>query len=213
MQFTIRRILATLLLLVIAQGVQAEICSTPPAPLSAPPSFDLGTIGPGSYFVDCAVPDANLPNIGYVEFMLGDISAVELSTSSNQVDTVLGLFLLDEPSSTYLLQGQADEGCPPPAFGPSCLSFSGLPAGSYLAMVSDWFMFTSGSEFFVDFLSSDPLVPSDLFAALTENDGQGGGDFRLDITVSAVPVPAAVWLFGSALLGFVGMSRRTSIKS
>jgi hypothetical protein len=29
--------------------------------------------------------------------------------------------------------------------------------------------------------------------------------------VSAVPVPAAVWLFGSALLGFVGLSRRTNI--
>lgn len=26
---------------------------------------------------------------------------------------------------------------------------------------------------------------------------------------SAVPVPAAVWLFGTALIGFVGMSRRT----
>jgi hypothetical protein len=31
--------------------------------------------------------------------------------------------------------------------------------------------------------------------------------------VSAVPVPAAIWLFGSALIGFVGMSRRTSVKS
>jgi hypothetical protein len=31
------------------------------------------------------------------------------------------------------------------------------------------------------------------------------------MTVSAVPVPAAVWLFGSALLGFVGYGRRTSV--
>lgn len=29
--------------------------------------------------------------------------------------------------------------------------------------------------------------------------------------VSAVPVPAAVWLFGTALLGFVGLGRRTSV--
>ena len=28
---------------------------------------------------------------------------------------------------------------------------------------------------------------------------------------SAVPVPAAVWLFGSALIGFVGMSRRRKV--
>jgi hypothetical protein len=32
-----------------------------------------------------------------------------------------------------------------------------------------------------------------------------------ELTVSPVPVPAAVWLFGTALIGFVGMSRRTKI--
>jgi hypothetical protein len=29
--------------------------------------------------------------------------------------------------------------------------------------------------------------------------------------IPAVPVPAAFWLFGTALLGFVGMSRRTRV--
>lgn len=32
-----------------------------------------------------------------------------------------------------------------------------------------------------------------------------------DIRVSAVPIPAAVWLFGSALMGVVGISRRKSV--
>jgi hypothetical protein len=31
------------------------------------------------------------------------------------------------------------------------------------------------------------------------------------LTVSPVPVPAAIWLFGTALIGFVGMSRRTKV--
>jgi len=31
------------------------------------------------------------------------------------------------------------------------------------------------------------------------------------ITVSAIPIPAAAWLFGTALLGFIGFSRRTTI--
>jgi len=31
------------------------------------------------------------------------------------------------------------------------------------------------------------------------------------LTVSPVPLPSAVWLFGSALLGFIGMSRRTRV--
>ena len=31
------------------------------------------------------------------------------------------------------------------------------------------------------------------------------------VTVNPVPVPAAVWLFGTALIGFVGMSRRRKV--
>jgi len=29
--------------------------------------------------------------------------------------------------------------------------------------------------------------------------------------VSAIPVPAAFWLFGTALLGFIGLSRSTRV--
>lgn len=38
------------------------------------------------------------------------------------------------------------------------------------------------------------------------NHASGGGLY--DVTVSAVPVPAAVWLFGSGLLGLAGIARR-----
>jgi hypothetical protein len=39
--------------------------------------------------------------------------------------------------------------------------------------------------------------------------GAGGQvDFDGSITVSSVPLPAAAWLFGSALLGLVGIARR-----
>ena len=37
--------------------------------------------------------------------------------------------------------------------------------------------------------------------------GTAGGDFA-QYTASAIPVPAAVWLFGSGLLGLVGVARR-----
>jgi hypothetical protein len=36
-----------------------------------------------------------------------------------------------------------------------------------------------------------------------------GMDLRLEMSV--VPVPAAIWLFGTALIGFVGMSRRRKV--
>jgi hypothetical protein len=38
----------------------------------------------------------------------------------------------------------------------------------------------------------------------------GGGSEKLS-NISPVPVPAAMWLFGTALIGFVGMSRRTKV--
>lgn len=41
-------------------------------------------------------------------------------------------------------------------------------------------------------------------------DGETGrGDINIDL--APVPVPAAFWLFGSALIGFIGMSRRVSV--
>jgi len=40
------------------------------------------------------------------------------------------------------------------------------------------------------------------------NDQVLGLDLRLELTPSAVPIPAAVWLFGSGLLGLVGVMRR-----
>lgn len=41
------------------------------------------------------------------------------------------------------------------------------------------------------------------------NSALAGG--AIDVSVAAVPVPGAVWLFGSALVGFMGMSRRKQI--
>jgi len=38
-----------------------------------------------------------------------------------------------------------------------------------------------------------------------------GGSASFVTFVSPVPVPAAIWLFGTALIGFIGMSRRTKV--
>lgn len=34
---------------------------------------------------------------------------------------------------------------------------------------------------------------------------------KLEVTPAVVPIPSAVWLFGSALIGFIGISRRTRV--
>ena len=42
-------------------------------------------------------------------------------------------------------------------------------------------------------------------------DNLGGMSLDVSADVSAVPIPAAAWLFGTALIGFVGMSRRRKV--
>lgn len=54
------------------------------------------------------------------------------------------------------------------------------------------------------------------FDALKLSIQTSGIDFHLSPdgfaeSVSEVPVPAAFWLFGSALIGFIGFSRRTNL--
>jgi hypothetical protein len=52
----------------------------------------------------------------------------------------------------------------------------------------------------------------DYSAVVPAGDPSGFGgtpyDLHLEGTIAAVPVPAAVWLFGSGLLGLVGVARR-----
>ena len=51
-------------------------------------------------------------------------------------------------------------------------------------------------------------------ALISDGDNEINGVLGLDANftpIGAVPVPAAVWLFGTALIGFVGMSRRRKV--
>jgi hypothetical protein len=59
--------------------------------------------------------------------------------------------------------------------------------------------FTLTNPGFVEFLNNDSLF----------SDNISGMSFRVS-AVSAIPTPAAFWLFGTALVGFVGFSRRTA---
>ena len=45
----------------------------------------------------------------------------------------------------------------------------------------------------------------------TTNSGVGIDNIKITANVAPVPVPAAVWLFGSALVGFVGLPRRKQL--
>jgi len=58
-----------------------------------------------------------------------------------------------------------------------------------------------------DAVSGSPMIDGP-FAGLNVNFDIGSGNSLTVLSVSSVPVPAAVWLFGSGLIGLIGVARR-----
>ncbi|MBZ0070792.1 MAG: VPLPA-CTERM sorting domain-containing protein [Gammaproteobacteria bacterium] len=52
---------------------------------------------------------------------------------------------------------------------------------------------------------------SDAITSIRLSNGANDGIMMDNIAVSAVPVPAAVWLFGSGLIGLIGIARRKTV--
>jgi hypothetical protein len=159
---------------------------------------DFGVVGFGSDFKTGVLPDIdNNLNILWFKFTLAGLAGpvnVSLDTAGSTFvdpddddDTLLALY---DVNGDILSQNDDCTSGGPLYF--SCLDAT-LDNGMFFAGIVN-----VNGEFFDDFL------------ATTE---QGTGDITLNLSVSPVPVPAAVWLFGTALIGFVGMSRRTSVKS
>jgi hypothetical protein len=51
---------------------------------------------------------------------------------------------------------------------------------------------------------------SHFFSVTGISNGLLGGSYQVGASVAQTPIPAAVWLFGSALMGLTGISRRKS---
>ncbi len=179
----------------------AQMVHADPFPAADPDYFaftDLGGIGSGITSSILGLQD-NDPNAAWFKFTLDIDAQFTLDTTGTDEigdleDTVLGLY-----DNDGVLLGQNDDCLLPSLL--SCLSSSGV----------------AGTMFYVgvaEYEADDVFQNNWLLDSWT-----GGGDnvqLNIDVSpiaVSPIPVPAAVWLFGTALLGFVGMSRRTSIKS
>ncbi len=66
----------------------------------------------------------------------------------------------------------------------------------------------SGGEPFTDYgVSGSPMIDGP-FTGLNVNFDIGSGNSLTVLNVSAVPVPATVWLFGSGLIGLIGIAKR-----
>ena len=66
---------------------------------------------------------------------------------------------------------------------------------------------SGGEPLFDDGISGSPMIDGP-FPGLSVNFDIGSGNSLTVLNVTTVPVPAAVWLFGSGLIGLVGVVRR-----
>ena len=69
---------------------------------------------------------------------------------------------------------------------------------------------SGGSLFTDDGISGSPMIDGP-FIGLNVNFDIGSGNSLEVLSVSSVPVPAAAWLFGSGLIGLIGIARRKKI--
>lgn len=90
---------------------------------------------------------------------------------------------------------------------------------NYLGGSNPYLTFDAASQLFdFDFLAQSGVngAPANFNSSFMFFDDLGGaygdllGEWRANVTISPVPVPAAVWLFGSGLLGLAGIARRKS---
>ena len=101
-------------------------------------------------------------------------------------------------------------------FGPSGGSGGGLPDHAIVIDSIDWVgepdIFITGFTFYTDLVGfTDSLISftdHKIEIQLGSLNWSGGQYLDVYLQTSAVPVPAAVWLFGSGLVGLLGLSRR-----
>jgi hypothetical protein len=156
---------------------------------SAYSTFDLSglTIAANNYLVLCdntvtvANCDRDIASSGWIQNGGADGDAIALSSASALIDTVTY-----ENTGSYLGYYAEGNSFTSDDSNTITMSIARLPNG----MDSN---FNAG-----DFGS----------ACITPGSANIGGTGDCSLSVSPVPVPAAVWLFGSGLLGLIGISRR-----
>lgn len=145
------------------------------------------------------------PTDGDVNFLLGDLLGAQLAMFDDSDQTYLGSSLLG--SSLDVQIGDV-------------VGFSGPNgSGDHVATntTTAGTMLLTGSSNFILGLSTDggtSWMADSSVISLGANSysvtfGTGANVIEVDVQiVPAIPVPAAVWLFGSGLIGLVGVARR-----
>ena len=175
-----------------------------PGPDLATSITSLGIYGPGTY---------NITATGVVALAgtLGSESAnFDLGPDGVPIADPDGV-TFNDPTYAHFNPGGSDTAdAAGTLFGPGGAGINlGAVMGTYSAtptLPSDWFLI--GNSFTVTLLDAS----TEIWAAVNDTYYlNNSGSF--DVVVNQVPLPAAAWLFGSALLGLVTVARRKQLKA
>ncbi len=141
-------------------------------------------------------------NLNAGQYIGADISYSGLYNEFD-VNPIMTLFM--ENGGSYYAVASTD----PDSFGTS-LSFTTWAAGNYFLSISA--DFNNAEDAFGNNQSNSSFFTTEDVLGTAFSNFNGGSFTSFDYQVHVVPVPAAVWLFGSGLLGLVGIARRRSHK-
>lgn len=139
-----------------------------------------------------------------------DATAFTIITSSGALDIPDEAFTLTSTSGSY--DPAADGGLGFGTFGGTFTVNGGLLSGAFTGLQ----VFGFGDDINYDFSSDVTFNSGSLMGGFTSGRIEGSISDSVFIaklgTVAPVPVPAAVWLFGSGLLALTGVARRKSVQ-
>lgn len=164
-------------------------------------AFVAGTAQANTISTTVRVDDAPInQTVAYVNFNVTDAGFFKISA----VESFLSLtdpyiYLFSSPASIGTFIESDDDG----GFGDNSFIDRNLNIGSYVLAVSSYNF--SLAEAINGYNGSVNFI-NDGDVKVTISSHNGVAEFS---NPSAVPVPAAAWLFGSALLGFAGFRRKS----
>ena len=171
------------------------------------------SIDTGSYF-EIGGGFGQVSTTGIDGLILGSVQSYDFSFTGNRIDEFLflaspGMHYTTSPTNVIGSSGNTatiDFSGWSWAFNGAAASFN-LGSGSWgtnpdgIAEITCNVDCSNGDTYSLIYTATVPGDEPNGFANLTY-------DLYLTGTVSAVPVPAAVWLFGSGLIGLIGIARR-----
>lgn len=137
---------------------------------------------------------------GITDVAIYDDSDTALTTTLLQFDAGFAEVLFTQDGIDWVITSSQDTLVNPPAVL--------TDSNNFIVAVSD----DDGTSWTANLTYVQDAVSTDLYH-LTYTDITVGNNLVTLTDVQPVPIPAALWLFGSALLGLVGVSRRKSSDS